>query len=209
MRSVILFNMVTIDGFVAGPNGEIDWHRTDDEFNQFAVEQLREVGGLLFGRVTYALMESYWPTPAAEEDDPMVAEEMNRLPKVVFSRSMQSAAWQNTRLVKENAAAEVSRLKEHPGRDLFLSSQSLSLFGSMLVQYAIIWYITLTTQSGPFLTISTLAPSCRRLSSRCFAGVWADRYPRKRLDHRRGCADRVSTLVLAHVLPAWATRSCG
>jgi dihydrofolate reductase len=136
MRSVILFNMVTIDGFVAGPNGEIDWHRTDDEFNQFAVEQLREVGGLLFGRVTYALMESYWPTPAAEEDDPMVAEEMNRLPKVVFSRSMQSAAWQNTRLVKENAAAEVSRLKEHPGRDLFIfgsANLAASLIQSNLI----------------------------------------------------------------------------
>jgi dihydrofolate reductase len=120
MRNVILFNMITIDGFVAGTDGNIDWHRTDDEFNQFSVEQLREAGGLLFGRVTYELMASYWPTPAALEDDPSVAEAMNRLPKVVFSRTMQNPAWQNTRLVKENAAAEVTRLKEQPGPDLFI-----------------------------------------------------------------------------------------
>jgi len=54
--------MITLDGFFAGPAGEIDWHQVDDEFNQYAIDQLQEAGGLIFGRVTYQLMASYWPT---------------------------------------------------------------------------------------------------------------------------------------------------
>ena len=57
--------MVTLDGFFAGPNGEIDWHNVDEEFNEFAISQLDSVDVLLFGRVTYELMAGYWPTPSA------------------------------------------------------------------------------------------------------------------------------------------------
>jgi DHA3 family macrolide efflux protein-like MFS transporter len=80
---------------------------------------------------------------------------------------------------------------------LFLSSQSLSLFGSMLVQYAIIWYVTLTTRSGAVLTISTLAAFLPQILISLFAGVWADRYPRKRLIIAADLLTAVSTLVLA------------
>ena len=64
MRKVILYMMVTLDGFFEGPNGEIDWHNVDQEFNELAIEQLDSVDILLFGRKTYELMASYWPTPA-------------------------------------------------------------------------------------------------------------------------------------------------
>lgn len=80
---------------------------------------------------------------------------------------------------------------------LFLSSQSLSLFGSMLVQYAIIWYVTLTTQSGAVLTISTLAAFLPQIIISLFAGVWADRYPRKLLIIVSDALTAISTLVLA------------
>lgn len=80
---------------------------------------------------------------------------------------------------------------------LFLSSQSLSLFGSMLVQYAIIWYVTLTTRSGAVLTISTLSAFLPQILISLFAGVWADRYPRKRLIIAADLLTAVSTLVLA------------
>ena len=110
MRKVILFMMVTLDGFFEGPNGEIDWHNVDQEFNKFAIEQLDSVDILLFGRKTYELMASYWPTPAAATDDPIVADKMNRLPKIVFSKTLSSVEWQNTRLVKENVAEEVAKL---------------------------------------------------------------------------------------------------
>lgn len=120
MRKVILFNMVTLDGFFEGPNGEIDWHKVDEEFNQFAIDQLNSVDVLLFGRVTYELMASYWPTPAATADDPIVAEKMNTMSKIVFSRTLEKAEWQNTRLAKENVVEEITRLKQQPGQDLII-----------------------------------------------------------------------------------------
>jgi len=120
MRKLILFNMITLDGFFAGPAGEIDWHQVDDEFNQYAIDQLQEAGGLIFGRVTYQLMASYWPTPQALQDDPQVAEKMNSLPKFVASRTLQDVEWSNTRLLKGDATEELSRLKAAPGADLFI-----------------------------------------------------------------------------------------
>src|SRR3990172_3019412 len=120
MRKVILFNMVTLDGFFEGPNGEIDWHNVDEEFNEFAVDQVNTADGLIFGRVTYELMASYWPTPAAQADDPIVAEKMNTMPKIVFSRTLDKVEWNNTRLVKGDAAEEIAKLKQQPGRDLLI-----------------------------------------------------------------------------------------
>jgi len=120
MRKVILFNMISLDGYFAGPQGEIDWHNVDDEFNQFAIRQLDEVGALLFGRMTYTLMAGYWPTSEALADDPQVAKKMNQLPKIVFSRTLDTAGWQNTRLVKTDAARAVAELKQQPGLDLFI-----------------------------------------------------------------------------------------
>ena len=118
MRKVILFNMVTLDGFFEGPNGEIDWHNADEEFNEFAVHQVSTADGLIFGRVTYELMASYWPTPAAQADDPIVAEKMNTMPKIVFSRTLNTVGWNNTRLVKGDAAEEISKIKQQPGEVL-------------------------------------------------------------------------------------------
>ena len=120
MRKIILFNLVTLDGFFEGLNGEIDWHNVDEEFNAFAIDQLNSADGLLFGRVTYQLMASYWPTPAATTDDPIVANKMNTMSKIVFSKTLEKVEWNNTRLVKEHAAEEISKLKQQPGRDLFL-----------------------------------------------------------------------------------------
>ena len=123
MRKVFLFMMVTLDGFFEGPNHEIDWHNVDEEFNEFAIDQLNEVDALLFGRVTYEGMASYWPTPVALEDDPVVAGKMNAIPKIVFSRTLDRAEWSNSRLVKENIAGEISQIKQQQGRDL-------AIFGS-------------------------------------------------------------------------------
>jgi dihydrofolate reductase len=116
--------MVTLDGFFEGPNGEIDWHNVDQEFNELAIEQLDSVDILLFGRKTYELMASYWPTPAAATDHPIVADKMNRLPKIVFSKTLSSVEWQNTRLVKENVAEEVAKLVQQPGKDLIIFGSS-------------------------------------------------------------------------------------
>jgi dihydrofolate reductase len=111
---------VTVDGFFEGPHGEIDWHTVDDEFNEFAIDQLHSAGGLIFGRVTYQLMASYWPTPAALTDDPTVAGLMNAIPKIVASRTLETVAWNNTRLVKTDFAEEIRLLKQQESRDLFI-----------------------------------------------------------------------------------------
>lgn len=136
MRKVIIFNMVTLDGYFEGPNKEIDWHVVDEEFNEFAIEQLNSVDVLLFGRVTYELMAGYWPTPDATTNDPVVAGKMNSIPKIVFSKTLNKVEWQNTRLVKENFAEEIRKLKQQPGKDMIIfgsSDLAVTFIGQRLI----------------------------------------------------------------------------
>ena len=116
MRRLIVFNQVSLDGYIADAHGDMSWaHKDDPEWNAFAAENAGGDGVLLFGRVTYDLMASYWPTPAARKSAPEVAEGMNRMQKVVFSRKMKKAAWQNTTLVKKDIVSAVSKMKNERG----------------------------------------------------------------------------------------------
>ncbi|HLW01163.1 MAG TPA: dihydrofolate reductase family protein [Ktedonobacterales bacterium] len=124
MRNIFLFMMVTLDGFFEGPNHEIDWHNVDEEFNEFAINQLHELNTLLFGRATYEGMASFWPTPFAKENDPIVADLMNRVPKIVFSTTLEQAEWENSRLVKDHVAEEIAQLKQQPGKDIAIFGSS-------------------------------------------------------------------------------------
>lgn len=124
MRKVILFNLTSLDGYFEGPDRDINWHNVDDEFNEFAIQQTGEFGALLFGRVTYELMASYWPTEAAKRDDPMIAGLMNSLPKNVFSKALEKVEWNNTKLVKDNFVEEVLKLKQQPGKDVAIFGSS-------------------------------------------------------------------------------------
>jgi dihydrofolate reductase len=112
--------MVTLDGFFEGPGRDIDWHTVDEEFNDFAIQQLQSAGGLIFGRITYELMASYWPTLAAVRDDPVIAEMMNSIPKWVFSRTIDQADWNSTTLIKGEAEVEVPKLKSESDKDLLI-----------------------------------------------------------------------------------------
>ncbi|MHB8843676.1 MAG: dihydrofolate reductase family protein [Nitrospirota bacterium] len=126
MRKLTVFNLMTLDGYIAGPDGDISWHNVDEEFQELATAASNSGNTLLFGRVTYELMAGFWPTPEAIRTDPVVAAGMNRSEKVVFSRTLQKADWNNTRLVKDDMIAEVRRLKQLPGKDLtVLGSGSL------------------------------------------------------------------------------------
>jgi len=120
MRKVILTNMVTLDGFFEGPHREIDWHIVDEDFNHESLTINESADTLLFGRITYELMASYWPTEEAIRDDPQVARMMNSFPKVVFSRTLDKADWSNSRLVKGDAVQEVARMKHLPGKDIVI-----------------------------------------------------------------------------------------
>ncbi len=118
MRKIVVFNLVTLDGYFAGPDGDISWHNVDAEFNEYAIEKVNIGNTLLFGRVTYELMAGFWPTPKAIKNDPIMAERMNNLPKIVFSRTLDKAEWNNTRLVKADMLSEIRKMKQEPGNDM-------------------------------------------------------------------------------------------
>jgi dihydrofolate reductase len=123
MSKVIVSNLVTLDGYIAGTQGDIDWHKADAEFDAFATEQLHTMDMILFGRRTYEMMRSYWPTPAAIADDPEVAERMNNLPKVVFSKTLKTVnwgEWNNARLAQGDLTDEIALLKRQARRDLVI-----------------------------------------------------------------------------------------
>ena len=136
MRKVILFNLITLDGFFEGPGNDISWHQVDDEFNQFAIEQLASTDGLIFGRKTYQLMANFWPTSAGLEGEPVTAGWMNSLPKYVFSKTLQQVEWNNVHLVKGEAVDALKNLKQVAGKDLFIfGSANLS---STFARYGLI-----------------------------------------------------------------------
>jgi len=121
MRKLAVFNNVTLDGYFVTMNGDMSWaHKQDPEWNAFVQGNASGGGELLFGRITYEMMASYWPTPHAIENFPVVAEGMNNLPKVVFSRTMDKASWSNTKLVKGDIAAEIRKMKKEPGNDMVI-----------------------------------------------------------------------------------------
>jgi dihydrofolate reductase len=121
MRKLSVFNNVTLDGYFTDSNNDMSWaHKNDPEWNSFTAENASGGGTLLFGRITYDLMASFWPTKQALEMMPTVAEQMNNLPKVVFSRTMDKPSWKNTRLVKNNIAAEVRKMKDESGPDMVI-----------------------------------------------------------------------------------------
>ncbi len=121
MRKLLVFNSVSIDGYFVDASGDMSWsHTTDPEFNRFTQENAKGGGELLFGRKTYELMTKYWPTPAAKQNDPVVAEAMNSLPKIVFSRKMNKPDWNNTRLIKENIVDEIRKMKGESGPDMVI-----------------------------------------------------------------------------------------
>lgn len=132
MRTVTVFNSVTLDGYFTDAKGDMSWaHKDDPEWNAFVADNARGGGELLFGRVTYDLMAGFWPTPQAFETAPVVAERMNSLPKIVFSRTLDRAPWNNTRLVKGDPATEVRRMKQEPGNDMVIMGS-----GSIVAQLA-------------------------------------------------------------------------
>jgi dihydrofolate reductase len=131
MRKLFAFNLISLDGFFEGPNRGLDWHNVDAEFNEFAIEQTSAVDALLFGRVTYQMMASFWPRPEAIAADPIVAGLMNRLPKIVFSTTLEKVEWNNSRLVKDHVAEEILNLKKQPGKDLALFG-SASLLSTLM-----------------------------------------------------------------------------
>ena len=111
MRKLSVFNHISLDGYFVDKNGQMSWAKAhqDQEWNSFVADNAKGGGELMFGRITYQMMAGFWPTPMAKEMMPEVAERMNNLPKIVFSRNLNNAEWNNTRLIKGDLVDEVRK----------------------------------------------------------------------------------------------------
>jgi dihydrofolate reductase len=134
MRKLIVFNHVTLDGYFVSTTGDFSWAHAgndDPEFAAFVGENASGGGQLLFGRVTYELMANYWPTAIADQHGSEVAKGMNSMAKVVFSRTLDQATWNNTKLVKGDLVSEVRKMKEEDGPGMAILGS-----GSIVAQLA-------------------------------------------------------------------------
>jgi dihydrofolate reductase len=129
MRKIVLMMSVSLDGFIEGPDRELDWHMVDDELHSHFNEQLSAMGAFLFGRVNYELMAGFWPTADADPSStgPMVefARIWRDMPKIVYSTTLEHADW-NATLVRDVVPEEVKQLKAQPGGDLALGGADLA-----------------------------------------------------------------------------------
>jgi len=120
---------VSLDGFMEGPNHEIDWHLVDDELHWHFNDQLRGAGAFLDGRVTWELMARFWPTADADPAAPAPVAEFARIwretPKIVYSRTLERAGW-NTTIAREVVPADIAALKADTAGDLFLGGAELA-----------------------------------------------------------------------------------
>jgi dihydrofolate reductase len=132
MPKLVAYNALSLDGYFTDANGDMSWaHKQDPEWQAFVSENASGGGQLLFGRVTYDLMASFWPTPLAARSNPIVVERMNGLRKFVFSRKLDKVSWNNTTLLKGDMPTEVRKLKQQPGPNIVIMGS-----GSIVAQLA-------------------------------------------------------------------------
>jgi dihydrofolate reductase len=124
MRKVVLFMHLSLDGYAAGPNGELDWIPHDEELQGYAKDIGSTVGSPIYGCTTFQMMESYWPTvpadPASSKQDIDHANWYINVSKIVFSKSLEKVESNNTILINDNIAEEIAKLKQLPGKDLVI-----------------------------------------------------------------------------------------
>lgn len=126
MRKLVLFLHASLDGFVEGPNGEMDigWISYDADLEKYAKEILSTADTVIWGRGTYQMMHSYWSSvpsdPSATEYELNHAEWIEKTAKIVFSKTLDEVDWNNSRLVKENVEDEIKKLKQQQGKDMVI-----------------------------------------------------------------------------------------
>ncbi len=174
---------VSLDGYIEGPHGELDWHLVDEELHYHFNRQLSAMGAFLNGRVMYELMAQYWPTadqdPAAPGPVVEYAQIWREMPKLVYSKTLQKADW-NATIVREVVPEEVRRLKEEPGGDLALGGAELAaafLRYGLIDEYRIYVQPVVIGAGKPLFPQGTARTGFRLLESRTFTnGVELLRY---------------------------------
>ncbi|NCT74880.1 MAG: dihydrofolate reductase family protein [Chitinophagaceae bacterium] len=134
MRRIISFMHISLDGFVAGPNGEMNWIKIDEEIFDHVGNRIRQTEAALYGRVTYEMMENYWPAagarPGASKHDVAHAGWYNGAHKIVLSRSLKEAALTNTTIISDSLVQRINEIKQEPGSEILL-------FGSPTATHAL------------------------------------------------------------------------
>ena len=158
MRKLLVFNQVSLDGYIADAHGDMSWaHKDDPEWREYVSNNASGDGELLFGRVTYQQMESFWPTPMAAQSMPVVAKRMNEATKVVFSRTLERASWQNTQLIKTDLPGAVRKLKSAAGPALVLMGSGKSMFEGVKQSFELALTNTRRFENGNVVLSHTLA----------------------------------------------------
>jgi dihydrofolate reductase len=185
MRKIILMMSVSVDGFIEGPNRELDWHMVDDELHRHFNEQLSAMGAFLEGRVTYELMARFWPTADTNPSStaPMVefARIWRDMPKIVFSRTLERAEW-NATVVRDLVVEEIQQLKARPGGDLVLGGADLAaafMRHDLIDEYRLYVHPIVIGKGKPLFRPSDAKITLRLAETRTFGnGVVLLRYQR-------------------------------
>lgn len=124
MRKIISFMHISLDGFVAGLNGEMDWIKADEEIFNYVGQRISEGDTAIYGRVTYQMMENYWPTagnkPSATKHEIEHSKWYKNAHKVVLSKSMKGADLSNTTIISDNLSDRINEIKHQAGKDILL-----------------------------------------------------------------------------------------
>jgi dihydrofolate reductase len=163
MSKLIMWNLVTLDGFFeGGKSWDLGFHQSvwGDELERLSIEQLESADGLLFGRVTYEGMAAYWQTAKGE-----VAGFMNSLSKAVVSRTLDRSDWHNTKLIKDNVAAEIQKLKQQGEKNIFNLSATLTQH-NLFDEYRIAIVPVILGRGAPLFPANSNRLSLKLLDSR-------------------------------------------
>jgi dihydrofolate reductase len=185
MRKIILMMSVSLDGFIEGPDRELDWHLIDDELHTHFNRELGAMGAFLGGRVTYELMAGFWPTADADPASPAPMVEFasiwRDMPKIVYSRTLEQAGW-NTTVVRDVVAEEVMELKAQPGGDLVLGGADIAatfMRHDLIDEYRLYVHPVVIGRGKPLFPASNTKINLRLAETRTFgSGVVLLRYRR-------------------------------
>ncbi|MGH6655029.1 MAG: dihydrofolate reductase family protein [Actinocrinis sp.] len=183
MSRVVLMMSVSLDGFIAGPNGELDWHLVDEEVHGHFNRVLAPMGAFLHGRVMYELMAGFWPTADQDPGNAGPVAEYARIwremPKIVYSRTLDRADW-NTTVVRDVVPDEVAALKSRPGGDLALGGADLAesfMRHGLVDEYRIYVHPRIIGRGKPLFSSPDIRASLRLVETRTFGnGVVLLRY---------------------------------
>jgi dihydrofolate reductase len=120
MRKILVFNWISIDGFIAGSSGETDWFVWDKEIEEQYKQVQGSVDKIFYGRLTYETMANYWPTPTASKENATIRDHMNNTEKVVFSSTLKKAYWNNSKLISQIDPEEIKKMKQLPGKNIVI-----------------------------------------------------------------------------------------